>query len=203
MSPSSVQRDRWRRYWDRHSRTYDRQMGFMDRVLFRDTRGWVCGQATGEVLEVAIGTGLNLTHYPAGVVLTGIELSPAMLEIAHRRADELGRGIDLRLGDAEALEFLDASFDTVVCTFSLCAIPDHERALAEMIRLLGDAGMCRVKVVEVVAPGAALGVARAVVPRRRIDVVPGAGKTTGHEVCSRSFDRRSSARRSLRSDSRP
>ena len=135
-----MQRDRWRRYWDRHSRTYDRQMGFMDRVLFRDTRGWVCGQATGEVLEVAIGTGLNLTHYPAGVVLTGIELSPAMLEIAHRRAGELGRRVYLRLGDAEALEFLDASFDTVVCTFSLCAIPDHERALTEMIRVLRPGG---------------------------------------------------------------
>ncbi len=140
MSPSRAQRSRWRRYWDRHSRTYDRQMGFMDRRLFGDTRGWVCGQATGEVLEVAIGTGLNLPHYPAGVALTGIELSPPMLEIARRRADELGREIDLRLGDAEALEFLDATFDTVICTFSLCAIPDHERALAEMIRVLRPGG---------------------------------------------------------------
>ncbi len=140
MSLSSAQRSRWRRYWDRHSRTYDRQMGFMDRRLFGDTRGWVCGQATGEVLEVAIGTGLNLPHYPAGVALTGIELSPPMLEIARRRADELGREIDLRLGDAEALEFLDATFDTVVCTFSLCAIPDHECALAEMIRVLRPGG---------------------------------------------------------------
>ncbi|MDQ3154742.1 MAG: methyltransferase domain-containing protein [Actinomycetota bacterium] len=137
---TSPRRDRWRRHWDKHSRTHDRQMGFMDRWLFRDTRSWVCAQATGDVLEVAIGTGLNLAHYPVDVRLTGIELSPAMLEIAHQRADDLGRPVELRLGDAEALEFPDASFDSVVCTFSLCAIPDHERALAEMLRVLRPGG---------------------------------------------------------------
>ena len=137
---TSRQRERWRRYWDRHSRGYDRQMGRMDRWLFRDTREWICRQATGEVLEVAIGTGLNLACYPSDVRLTGVELSPGMLEVARWRADELCRGVDLRLGDAEALDLADGSFDTVVCTFSLCAIPDHHRALAEMIRVLRPGG---------------------------------------------------------------
>jgi ubiquinone/menaquinone biosynthesis C-methylase UbiE len=140
MNPSSSQRARWRRYWDRHSTAYDRQMGFMDRWLFRDTRSWTCGQATGEVLEVAIGTGLNLPHYPAEVALTGIELSPAMLDIARQRAGEFDRAVDLRIGDAEALEAPDSAFDTVVCTFSLCAIPDHRAALREMIRVLRPGG---------------------------------------------------------------
>lgn len=135
-----TERDRWRRYWDRHSKTYDRQMGFMDRHLFRDTRSWICGQASGEVLEVAIGTGLNLPHYPAGVYLTGVDFSPAMLKIARRRLRDLDRAVDLRLGDAESLELPDRSFDTVVCTFSLCAIPDHRAALAEMARVLRPAG---------------------------------------------------------------
>ena len=115
-------------------------MGFFDRVLFGDTRRWVCEQAHGEVLEVAIGTGLNLAHYPAGVRLTGIELSPAMLELARRRAAVSAHSLDLRLGDAEALEFPEASFDTVVCTFSLCAIPDHRRAVTEMVRVLRPDG---------------------------------------------------------------
>ena len=140
-SVSDVQRRRWRRYWDRQPRTYDRQMGFLDRVLFGDTRRWVCAQAHGRVLEVAIGTGLNLTHYPPGVELTGIELSPAMLAIAQRRAAELGQEVDLRVGDAEASDFDDASFDTVVCTFSLCAIPDHHRAVTEMVRVLRPGGL--------------------------------------------------------------
>jgi len=115
-------------------------MGFMDRWLFRDTRTWICEQATGDVLEVAIGTGLNLTHYPADVALTGIDLSPAMLDIAHSRAGALGRSVDLRQGDAETLEMSDSSFDTVVCTFSLCAIPDHRAAIAEMTRVLRPGG---------------------------------------------------------------
>jgi ubiquinone/menaquinone biosynthesis C-methylase UbiE len=59
-----------------------------------------------------------------------------MLAIARRRAHELGRAVDLRCGNAETLPFPDASFDTVVCTFSLCAIPDHKQALGEMVRVL-------------------------------------------------------------------
>jgi ubiquinone/menaquinone biosynthesis C-methylase UbiE len=136
----AVRRRRWARYWDRHAGGYDRQMGFMDRILFGDTRQWICAQAQGRVLEVAIGTGLNLPHYPGDVELTGIELSAAMLDIARRRAPELGRQADLRIGDAEALEFPDATFDTVVCTFSLCAISDHHRAVNEMVRVLRPGG---------------------------------------------------------------
>ncbi|WP_219418099.1 class I SAM-dependent methyltransferase [Pseudonocardia nigra] len=137
---SADQRRRWRRYWDRQSRGYDRQMGFFDRVLFADTRQWVCAQARGQVLEVGIGTGLNLEHYRDDVALIGIDLSPAMLTIARQRAEELNTAVELRVGDAEALEFADASFDTVVCTFSLCAIPDDRRAVAEMVRILRPGG---------------------------------------------------------------
>jgi ubiquinone/menaquinone biosynthesis C-methylase UbiE len=137
----SARRARWRRYWDKHSKTYDREMRFLDRTLFGDTRSWICQQATGEVLEVAIGTGLNLEHYPPDVALTGIELSPAMLAIARRRADDLDRPVELRVGDAEALDLPSATFDTVVCTFSLCAIPDHRKALVEMARVLRPGGL--------------------------------------------------------------
>ncbi|MGQ0717413.1 MAG: methyltransferase domain-containing protein [Pseudonocardiales bacterium] len=141
MVAGSARRARWRRYWDRHSRTYDREMRFFDRVLFRDTRSWICQQVSGEVLEVAIGTGLNLEHYPPDVRLTGIELSQDMLAIARRRAVELDRDVALQVGDAESLEMCSATFDTVVCTFSLCAIPDHRKALAEMARVLRPGGV--------------------------------------------------------------
>ncbi len=94
-------------------------------MLLGDSRSWVCGQARGDTLEVAVGTGLNLPFYPAGVELTGIDFSPAMLGVAQTRARQLGRTVDLRQADAHALPFPDALFDTVVCTFALCAIPTN------------------------------------------------------------------------------
>jgi len=132
--------DRWHRYWDKHSGTYDRQMQLMDRVLFGDSRAWACSQASGEVLEVAIGSGLNLPAYPADVTLTGIDFSEEMLAIARARSVELDRGVTLRQANAHALPFADATFDTVVCTFGLCAIPDIDRAVAEMQRVLRPGG---------------------------------------------------------------
>jgi len=140
--PRPAERDeRLRRYWDKHAASYDQQMGFLDRHVFGDARDWACAQASGDVLEVAIGTGLNLPHYPESIRLTGLEWSPTMLDIARRRAQELGREVDLRFGDAQALDLPDASFDTVVCTFSLCAIPDDRRALHEMDRVLRPGGL--------------------------------------------------------------
>ncbi|WP_216215286.1 class I SAM-dependent methyltransferase [Amycolatopsis aidingensis] len=139
---SSVSRqEKLRRYWDRHSRSYDQQMAFADRKFFGDTRQWICDQARGEVLEVAVGTGLNLHRYPEDVRLTGIDFSPAMLEQARMRAERAGSAADLRLGDAQELEFPDASFDTVVCTFSLCAVPDDRVAVGQMWRVLRPGGL--------------------------------------------------------------
>jgi ubiquinone/menaquinone biosynthesis C-methylase UbiE len=79
-------------------------------------------------------------HYPDDVTLTGIDLSEQMLVIARDRADELGRKVELRQGNAHQLPFDDAVFDTVVCTFGLCAIPDLDAAVAEMIRVLRPGG---------------------------------------------------------------
>jgi ubiquinone/menaquinone biosynthesis C-methylase UbiE len=132
--------DRLRRHWDKQSAGYDQKMDRAEQ-LFGDTRAWVCGQATGEVLEVAVGTGLNLGLYPEQATVTGIDLSPAMLELARERAAELGRDIDLRVGNAQRLEFDDASFDTVVCTLGLCAVPDDGGAVDEMVRVLRPGGL--------------------------------------------------------------
>jgi ubiquinone/menaquinone biosynthesis C-methylase UbiE len=130
-------KERWQRYWDRKSRDYDKEMAFWDRTLFGDSRQWACGRATGEVLEVAVGTGLNLPLYPENVTLTGIDWSEQMLALARER----GRDATLRQADAHALPFADGSFDTVVCTFGLCAIPDDRKAVAEMARVLRPGGL--------------------------------------------------------------
>ena len=81
-------------------------------------------------MEVGIGTGLNLPFYPAEVELTGLDFSPHRLGLAQMRTRQLGWTAHLREADAQALPFPDDSFDTVVCTFSLYAVPDERRASA-------------------------------------------------------------------------
>jgi ubiquinone/menaquinone biosynthesis C-methylase UbiE len=127
-------------YWDKQAGRYDRAMTFWDRHLFGESRPWACGRAVGDVLEVAVGTGRNLSFYPDGARLTGVDWSPAMLAIARERAAALGRDADLRQGDAQALDFPDSSFDSVLCALGLCAIPDDRRAVTEMARVLRPGG---------------------------------------------------------------
>jgi ubiquinone/menaquinone biosynthesis C-methylase UbiE len=126
--------------WEKMAPRYDKDISFWERVQFGGAREWVGARAEGKVLEVAIGTGRNLEHYRPGVTVTGLELSPAMLAIARQRAQDLGVDADLREGDAQQLTFEDASFDTVVCTVSLCGIPDNAAAIGEMKRVLRPGG---------------------------------------------------------------
>jgi len=131
---------RQQRVWDEAAPRYDKQMAFFEKVWFGGGREWLGQRAQGRVLEVAVGTGRDLPYYPAGVTVTGIELSPAMLALARQRAAGLGRDVDLREGDAEHLPCGDASFDTVVCALSLCTIPDPAAAIGEMKRVLVPGG---------------------------------------------------------------
>ncbi|MFD1150961.1 class I SAM-dependent methyltransferase [Saccharothrix hoggarensis] len=126
--------------WDEYAHRYDRDIGVFEKVQFGGGREWVCTQAAGDVLEVAIGTGLNLPHYPSDVRLTGLDLSPGMLAQARARADHLGRDVTLVEGDAQSLPFPDAHFDTVVCTLGLCGVPDDRAAIHEMHRVLRPGG---------------------------------------------------------------
>jgi ubiquinone/menaquinone biosynthesis C-methylase UbiE len=129
------------RAWRKQADSYDRLISWWERRMFgEDNRPWACSRAEGRVLEVAVGTGLNIPFYDAGLTLVGVDLSPDMLAIARQRALAAGRDIDLRVGDAHDLDFEDASFDSVVCTFSLCNIPDTDRALGEIHRVLRPGG---------------------------------------------------------------
>ena len=139
-TPTRSERQRVRDIFEREAPKYDRQISFFEKILFGGGREWVCSQARGKVLELACGTARNLPFYGDGVELTGIELSPGMLAIARQRAHDLGHPADLRLGDAQALEFPDESFDTVTCTLGFCTIPDTRAAAAEAFRVLRTGG---------------------------------------------------------------
>jgi ubiquinone/menaquinone biosynthesis C-methylase UbiE len=131
---------RQRRVWDKAAASYDKQIAFFEKIWFGGGREWIGARAHGRVLEVAVGTGRNLEHYHDQVTVTGVDLSPEMVALAREHAAELGREADLREGDAAELPFPDASFDTAVCALSLCSIPDPERAIAEMHRVLVPGG---------------------------------------------------------------
>jgi ubiquinone/menaquinone biosynthesis C-methylase UbiE len=130
---------RTQREYDQEAATYDRS-AWADRLLMGDSRERLCGEASGRTLEVAIGTGLNLDHYRDDVLLVGVDLSAGMLRVAAQRARDVGRRVRLIQSDAQRLPFSDSSFDSLVCTLSLCAIPDQTAAVAEMYRVLVPGG---------------------------------------------------------------
>jgi ubiquinone/menaquinone biosynthesis C-methylase UbiE len=127
-------------YYEQIAHHYDEYVGYFERLLVGDGRRWVCSQAVGDVLELAIGTGRNLPYYPSDVRLTGVDHTPAMIDLARQRADALGRAVHLRVGDAQALDLPDEQFDTVVATLALSSIPDERQALAEAQRVLRPGG---------------------------------------------------------------
>jgi ubiquinone/menaquinone biosynthesis C-methylase UbiE len=135
------QNQKVRRSWAKQAPKYDKSMSFFERRVFgAGHRTWACSKASGDTLEVALGTALNVPLYAPDVRLTGIDLSPEMLAIARKKVTESGRDVDIREGDAHELPFPDASFDTVLCTYSLCNIPDPARAIGEMKRVLRPGG---------------------------------------------------------------
>jgi ubiquinone/menaquinone biosynthesis C-methylase UbiE len=136
----SRENERLRRFYDASAGEYDRWMRFYDPLMLGDARRRICSRASGQTLELAIGTGLNLPFYPRGVRITGVDLSPAMLAVAKQRSRELGMDANLLVGDAYALDFPDESFDTVVCTLFFSSVPDPRRAAAEVLRVLRPRG---------------------------------------------------------------
>lgn len=92
------------------------------------------------VLEVGVGTGKNMPYWPKGLQVTAIDLTPGMLDFAHRRAKELGLTADLQLGDAQALDFPDHTFDAAVATFVFCSVPDPVLGLRELARVVRPGG---------------------------------------------------------------
>lgn len=86
---SSDATERVRRLYDDVADRYDRWMPLAETLFLGGGREWVASAARGRTLKVAIGTGRNLPYYPEDVMLTGVDVSSAMLEIARRRAREL------------------------------------------------------------------------------------------------------------------
>jgi phosphatidylethanolamine/phosphatidyl-N-methylethanolamine N-methyltransferase len=126
--------------YQRISPIYDRIEALMEH-RFKPWRKKLWQAVRGpEVLEVGVGTGKNMDYWPIDLDITGIDLTPGMLDVACRRAWNLDWDVDLRLGDVQSLEFPSASFDTVVATFVFCSVPDPVQGLREIGRVVRRGG---------------------------------------------------------------
>jgi ubiquinone/menaquinone biosynthesis C-methylase UbiE len=133
-------------------RTYQRIAPFYDLLDFsfehgryRLIRPLLFEGLTGQILDAGIGTGRNIRYYPPAAEVVGLDLSPAMLACANRRAARLGRAVKLQRGDVTSLDFADQSFDAVVASFLFCVIPTslHGAAMRELARVLKPGGQIR------------------------------------------------------------
>jgi ubiquinone/menaquinone biosynthesis C-methylase UbiE len=113
----------------------------MQQKRMRERRALLVPKAHGAVLEVGIGSGLNLPYYAKGVRrLCGVDPSAELLAIARRNAQRLHLELELVQQSAERLPFPDASFDCAVMTWTACSIPDAAAALREIRRVLKQGG---------------------------------------------------------------
>lgn len=128
-------------WYDRHVLPYLLDFACGLPVVSR-LRRQVIPQAAGRVLEIGIGTGLNLPFYDKSKVKSVVAIDPAqqMHRLARRRSERAGLPVELHPISAERLPLVSASFDSVVCTFTLCTVPDPSAALAEMRRVLRPGG---------------------------------------------------------------
>jgi ubiquinone/menaquinone biosynthesis C-methylase UbiE len=95
----------------------------------------------GDVFEVGFGTGLNLPHYPKHVeTITAVDPNPGMNRFAQRRIDASPIEVNTHVLSGESLPMDDASFDSIVCTFTMCSVRDAPRALRELHRILRPGG---------------------------------------------------------------
>ncbi len=132
LNEGRVDNERLRRIYDEWE---PRLGGPVDRALLGRLRRRALRGARGRVLEIGIGSGASLPYYPPGCDITGVDLSRVSLQCARSQARELGLQATLIEGDAQALPFEDASFDTCASQLTLCTIPDPLAALRELRRV--------------------------------------------------------------------
>ncbi|MHB1415306.1 MAG: class I SAM-dependent methyltransferase [Chloroflexota bacterium] len=142
--------------YDRIAPLYDLMEAGAESGRMAGWRSRLWAQVKGpRVLEAGVGTGKNIPYYPPDVSVTAIDFSPRMLERARQRAEKEGGEVDLRLMDAQHLEFPDGLFDTVVATFVFCSVPDPVQGLRELGRVTKPGG--RLLLLEHVRPTGLLG----------------------------------------------
>lgn len=139
---AAIQARETTRTYDRIAPLYDLLDGIYEHSWKRRLRAELFQHAKGRILDVGVGTGCNIPFYPSESNVIGIDMSERMLERARSRAHDLDRQVTLQSMNLFALDFPDASFDTVTVTFVLLCLPDElqEPALRELRRVTKPEG---------------------------------------------------------------
>ena len=128
------------RNYDKYAHWYDFVERFPELLGLNRVRKKLFREASGNLLEVAAGTGNNLRHYPKDCKITLIDLSRGMLKRALQKAGKHKLRVSMQEMDAERLGFSDNAFDTVVDSLSLCTLKEPVEALKEMARVCKPSG---------------------------------------------------------------
>lgn len=128
-------------------RKWDFSSSFYDLLAYGPERRWapdkreLFAKMHGKVLFVAVGTGQDISAFPPGRDIVGIDISPRMLAKAKPRAMNYAGSLELRVMDVHALEFPDNSFDQVVTSCTFCSVPNPVAGLTALRRVLKAGGM--------------------------------------------------------------
>lgn len=128
------------RKWDRAAANFDMMNGVGPEKRWGPVKRELFARMGGEVLFLAVGTGLDIAFFPPGQRITGIDISAEMLKRAAPRAAAYPGEMHLMRQDATALGFPDASFDQVFTSCTFCSVPRPVDGLRELLRVLRPGG---------------------------------------------------------------
>ena len=128
-------------WWDKHGVPRMIKLACGTKPIMK-LRSKVVPLARGDVFEIGCGGGINQQFFDASTITSyaGIDPGGKLLEYARAAAQEKGWKADIRDGVGEAIPFKDNSFDTVVCTFTMCSVQDQPQVVSEMRRILRPGG---------------------------------------------------------------
>ncbi len=128
------------RKWDKAAPNFDLMAGKGAEKRWGPAKTGLFNNMEGDILFLALGTGLDIEHFPAGKTITAIDISPKMLEVAQPRVEGYDGHINAQVMDVHTLAFEDDSFDQIFTSCTFCSVPDPVAGLRSLRRVLKPGG---------------------------------------------------------------